>query len=112
MRRRRLEANDRLGLRSRPDPADEDLELRQAARVAGGAALLEQPHSGELRIRREARRNDRLVRLELRRGWRACPWWWRHRQIALELSGRDQMIHEPTTDPEALGDRRLFQTLL
>jgi hypothetical protein len=33
-------------------------------------------------------------------------------RIALELSGRDQMIHEPTTDPEALGDRRLFQTLL
>src|SRR5690606_440350 len=44
----RLEPDDRIGQRFRANLLDEDLELRQPARVSGGADLVEEPNGREL----------------------------------------------------------------
>jgi hypothetical protein len=36
----------------------------------------------------------------------------RDREIALELAGRDEVVDQPATDAEPLGDRRLLEPLV
>src|SRR5205823_4695004 len=63
--RLRLEARDRL--RGGPQVSDEIAQLRDTTGVAGGAAFGEQSRAAQAWILREARLDDRLEGLELRR---------------------------------------------
>ena len=84
----------RGGLRARADVMDEVFELRVAPRVAGGLALRQEAHGGQLGVGREARVNDRLVGREF--GRLAHP---------LARSIRDLLGHA-SGDPAVHGDRR------
>ena len=64
---RSLEPPDRLHRLLRPDPAHVALHLAVAARIARRLHLVEQPHGAQLRVLGQARVNDPLVGIELRR---------------------------------------------
>lgn len=109
--RRRFEADHRLGLRTGTHPGHVVAELRDPTRVARGADLLEEPDAAELRIRREAGADDRLVGGQAGGpsdpDAAAAP-----RQIAVHLPGRDPVVDEAPADAQLPGNGGFGQALV
>jgi hypothetical protein len=108
-----LEADQRLRSRLGPHLRHEELELSQAAGVAGCANLFEQPHRRELRVALQASLDDRLEGLQLRR-FRAA-----NRRtdlpridVAFELTLGDPAVDGPSGNPQLAGDAGLREALL
>jgi len=109
--RGRLEADDGLWLGTRAHLRDVVAELGDPAGVPRGADLLEEPHGAELRVSPQAGGDDGVVGLELRGACRAnaraAPG-----QIALQLPGRDPVIHAAAAHAQLTGNRGFGQTLV
>src|ERR1019366_1417096 len=84
-------------------------QLRDAARIAGGATLVEEPHRTQRGIGREALIDQRGEWIQLLR----APGRSSRRDridLAIELPGRDPVMNGPKADAELLGDVGLVQT--
>jgi hypothetical protein len=111
--RRRLEAHDRLGRRRRPHALNERFQLGVAAVVAGRADFLEETHRRELRIRGEARFNDRFVAIELRGHRRSGPVPDRRRvEIAIQIAVANPSMNRVAADAQLARQCALAGALL
>jgi hypothetical protein len=88
---RRLKANDRLRLLTRPDAGHIIAEARHASDIPGGPTLGEQSLRGEGGIRPQSLVNERLKRIQSLRTRRGRP---DHRRLdhPRQLPGRDPMV--------------------
>ena len=111
--RRSCEPPDRLHRLLRADPAYVALHLAVAAPVARRLDFVEQPHGAQLRVLRQARVNDPLVGVELRRprGSGSVS----HRLAVrppIQLPSLDPVVYGPPADLQVPSDRRLGHPLL
>ena len=110
MARRRLEADERLGLGARADLADEVPELREPAGVARGLHLVEEPDRGEFGIGGEPLLDERLVGIEFRPARGVAD---RGRvEVAIEFALGEPAIEGAATQAHARRDGGLREALL
>jgi hypothetical protein len=110
--RGRFEADHRLGGRRRPHAPDERFQLRIAAYIPGGPDLFEEADGRELRIRGEARFDDRLVGLDLRRHRRPRPI--AHGlavEIAIEIARANPSVDRVSADAQLACQRAFYSCL-
>jgi hypothetical protein len=84
-----------------------------ATRIFRGAGLLKQAHGRQLQIRRQARLNDRLVRIELRR--RRWPRPVANRlvvEIPIEVALANPAVHRVAANAQLARQRTLARALL
>jgi hypothetical protein len=113
MPRRRLEPHHRLRRLARPHRPYELLHLRVPACISRRANLLQQAHGRQPRVRRQARHDQRTVRLQLRRHRR--PRRVPHRlrfQITIQLTRADQPVDRVPADVQPARDLALAKSFL
>jgi hypothetical protein len=92
---------------------DKRFQLRVAARVAGGADLVEQPHRRQLGIGGEPGLNNRFVGVELRRDGRPRPIADGHGvQISIEIARPNPAVNRVAAEAQPASQRGLTRALL